>query len=297
MTASRVSAGVPTGGQFAPPPHTESDIALHCARPVPAGLAELAERGYCTDEWSRWQQGGCYTYAHALVQLNPQLRLGALGRDEESAGSHLFAHDDTHAYDSAGRHDLPYHGVNGSLRHAELDVGPDWYDYPDEEDLPAAIDHARRNGILTGRFASLPAGQEQAWRAAGFAPADATQWANQQFTPKQADRWAAHCSPIEAREWVDAGVKRPRVAQRWQYAGPGTTTPKQARPWIEAGFGDDDVDQADDWSKRGFGAAEAGRWRQAGFTTLQASEASTLRDQGYTPAQAVAASSETTVQV
>ena len=155
MTASRVSAGVPTGGQFAPPPHTESDIALHCARPVPAGLAELAERGYCTDEWSRWQQGGCYTYAHALVQLNPQLRLGALGRDEESAGSHLFAHDDTHAYDSAGRHDLPYHGVNGSLRHAELDVGPDWYDYPDEEDLPAAIDHARRNGILTGRFASL----------------------------------------------------------------------------------------------------------------------------------------------
>lgn len=93
-------------------------------------LADLAEAGYVTDEWKRWQQGDCYTYAHALLQLRPDLHLGSLDQ-----GMHLFAHDNTHAYDSAGKHCLPYAGVTSSAV-PELRVGLDWYDGPDPDLIP-----------------------------------------------------------------------------------------------------------------------------------------------------------------
>lgn len=105
-------------------------------------LAEVAKDGHVTDEWSRWQRGDCYTYAHALVRERPTLKLGSLDQ-----GMHLFAHDDTHAYDSAGKHPLPYRGIEGKMKQ-ELNVGHDWYDGPDEKAIPDAIAHIRRNGIL-----------------------------------------------------------------------------------------------------------------------------------------------------
>ena len=126
-------------------------------------LAELAETGYVTDEWKTWQQGHCGTYALALILAYPQLRLGAAGYTEYGNGdasdgwdlAHFFAHDDTFAYDSAGRHPLPYRGVHGDLDYAELDSYPEDWGIPDEEAGPegpdhwlaAATAHARRHGI------------------------------------------------------------------------------------------------------------------------------------------------------
>jgi hypothetical protein len=124
-------------------------------------LAELSRAGYITEDWHRWQQGQCGTYALALMRMQPGLRLGVSGITENGDGDasggwrpvHFYAHDDAHAYDSAGRHPLPYHGVHGSLDYHEHDARPDDWSLPDEEstgesDIKTAQDHARRNGIL-----------------------------------------------------------------------------------------------------------------------------------------------------
>lgn len=59
-----------------------------------------------------WQHGLCDVYACALLHMHPQLRLGTLNVEEGGyvRELHYFAHDDTYAYDSLGRHALPYTG-------------------------------------------------------------------------------------------------------------------------------------------------------------------------------------------
>jgi hypothetical protein len=130
---------------------------------VSGGLPALAAGGYCTDEWDRWQQGQCGTYALALLRLDPRLRLGTFGMTDSGDGdasggwrpAHHFAHDSTHAYDSAGRHPLPYLGIiPGDADYAELDGDPEYWGLPgeaDEQDIADARAHARRNRILEGR--------------------------------------------------------------------------------------------------------------------------------------------------
>ena len=111
-------------------------------------LGELKQAGYVTDEWRDWQQGGCGTYAHALIQEHPRLRAGALF-DDEGIESHFFAHDGVHAYDSAGKHKLPYMGVHGQAHRMSLDEDLDWYGEPQgmPEDVERARAHVRRHGI------------------------------------------------------------------------------------------------------------------------------------------------------
>lgn len=99
-----------------------------------------------TDQWRTWQQGGCLEYALALISERPTLRFGSL-EDDEGTVVHHFAHDDTYAYDSAGRHPLPYRGIDGDLTPL-LDDFPTDYDEPDPELLPDAVAHIRRNRTL-----------------------------------------------------------------------------------------------------------------------------------------------------
>jgi 8-oxo-dGTP diphosphatase len=120
----------------------------------------------------RWMHGHCGTYAHALRQLDPSLRIGIVGTGPEDdpqyvEPEHYFAHDDRHAYDASGRHQLPYaaefaaaHGVRPAHGH-ELreshDIGDVWdlaaeNDSADGEDLETnlaqARSHARRHRVL-----------------------------------------------------------------------------------------------------------------------------------------------------
>lgn len=127
-------------------------------------LDRLADAGYCTVDWRRWQQGMCGTYAYALIQTDPTLRFGALGESESDGGwrlSHHFAHDDRYAYDSAGRHPLPYHGINGHLDLCHLDQHIDDYAPLDEEgtdeaEVTDARTHAETHQILHGRYEAHP---------------------------------------------------------------------------------------------------------------------------------------------
>lgn len=134
--------GVPVGGQFAATTRGEPGVTL--AAPDLTTLEGLAASGYCTDEWARWQQGGCLEYAVALTRARPALQFGTL-YDDEDCQSHHFA------YDSAGRHPMPYRGVDGDLR-AGLGEDPAWYDEADPDDVADAQAHIERNGILQGRF-------------------------------------------------------------------------------------------------------------------------------------------------
>lgn len=107
-------------------------------------LVEVEEAGHCIAEWARWQQGGCCTYAVALIELRPHLRFGTLFCDE-GIPQHHFAHDDEFAYDSAGKHPLPYLGIFGQMEECRLDEEPEWYyDIFDENEIPAAKAHAQR---------------------------------------------------------------------------------------------------------------------------------------------------------
>lgn len=118
---------------------------------------------------ARWQQGDCLDYAVALRKLDPSLRFGTAGYTELGGGdasegwrpAHHFAHDDTHYYDSLGKHPLSFlsepstdhhKGLRSAYDHIELDGdendwgehGQDW----DDESLTAAADHVDRHGIL-----------------------------------------------------------------------------------------------------------------------------------------------------
>ena len=101
-----------------------------------------------TDEWERWQQGGCLAYAVALQRLSPALRFGTLNDDDSPV--HHFAYDDEYAYDSAGRHSLPYRGISGALEYCPNESA-DWYEEVDENEVRDAQAHAIRNHILEGR--------------------------------------------------------------------------------------------------------------------------------------------------
>lgn len=108
-------------------------------------LVEVEAAGYCIAEWKRWQQGGCHVYASALIELMPHLRFGTLFCDE-GIPQHHIAHDDEWAYDSAGRHPLPYLGLTTQMERCELDEDPEWYmDIYYGEDIPDAKMHILRN--------------------------------------------------------------------------------------------------------------------------------------------------------
>lgn len=124
-------------------------------------LSQLSDDGFVTDEWSRWQQGQCGTYATVLIQLRPDLRLGGVDFFYDGYHhnpGHFVAHDDHYAYDSAGRHPLPYEGVHGD-GHWLPDVGtPDDFGLLEDEsatpeDIQDAKDHIARNNILADRNA------------------------------------------------------------------------------------------------------------------------------------------------
>lgn len=124
-------------------------------------LAELADDGLCVDGWRRWQQGSCGTYAVALLRLRPDLTFGGTAFDVDGGPGHFVAFDDRFAYDSAGRHPLPYRGVHGDGRWLGAIGDPADFGLPDEEagpdgpeaELAAARDHIVAHGILDGRFA------------------------------------------------------------------------------------------------------------------------------------------------
>lgn len=122
----------------------------------------------CRDEWSRWQQGGCGTYAHALMMERPGLRLGGVDFWPEPGydnPTHFVAHDGEYAYDSAGRHRLPYGGIEGKGKWLP-DIGePEhWgipedeaeYGVPDEDRYAAAVAHIRCHRILDGTYGTTP---------------------------------------------------------------------------------------------------------------------------------------------
>lgn len=132
-------------------------------------MQSLVDRGYVIDEWDIWQQGNCGIYAAALIRHDPTLRLGTLvdryfdedDQCEYDHPVHFFAHDDQFAYDSAGRHSLPYVGV--SLEQTYLcstDEQAIWYsdevpvddkylgDVWIKDHLDAALTHAIRNNII-----------------------------------------------------------------------------------------------------------------------------------------------------
>jgi hypothetical protein len=131
--------------------------------PGPAtGEPTLEDRqagGYCTDGWREWQQGGCHTYAHALKRLRPSLRFGELGVSDHGDGgvrgwtpTHTFVHDDRYAYDSCGRHPLPYHGIDGEADVVALDLEARDVEEFEEDTIDQAIAHAKRHRILAGTY-------------------------------------------------------------------------------------------------------------------------------------------------
>lgn len=142
----------------------------------PFTLDMLAEQGMVVEDWKRWQQGDCGIYAAALIRAYPHLRLGSLtarewDEDDECEYDnawHFFAHDDTHAYDSAGVHPLPYYGLSpvptGVMLMCITDEDPvdygmetpvtdDWIgDGKCAEayraDMADALAHARKHGLV-----------------------------------------------------------------------------------------------------------------------------------------------------
>lgn len=74
-----------------------------------------------------WQRGLCHTYATAMLNLYPHLRLGVLIDPESSIEMHYFVHDDAYAYDSLGRRELPFASWDGEPFEQVLDADPECF--------------------------------------------------------------------------------------------------------------------------------------------------------------------------
>lgn len=115
-------------------------VACHFPR---AGRAGAYARGM-DDAWV-FQQGLCGTYAVALIERHPHLRLGCgviCDGEGDWRVEHFFAHDDQYAYDSLGRHALPYLGIDGQLDGCWTDEHPDAWGLPGDEAGPEGVDVA-----------------------------------------------------------------------------------------------------------------------------------------------------------
>jgi hypothetical protein len=97
------------------------------------------------DDPRAYQTGLCGTYARVLKEIRPELRFGVAGEANELGGywpRHWFAHDNEYAYDSLGKHRLPY---VGNWDTCKLDIDPTSrlaYENPDEQQLQRARAHA-----------------------------------------------------------------------------------------------------------------------------------------------------------
>lgn len=110
-----------------------------------------------------WQHGMCDTYALALLELHPQLRMGSLHDPVTEVDQHYFAHDDQYAYDSIGRHPLPYKGVEGRMEQ-RLDERPSHYFGDGEGNL--YYPHGENGGPEDYERAKTLIAQQHPWLAA-----------------------------------------------------------------------------------------------------------------------------------
>lgn len=104
--------------------------------------------GYITDQWPDWQQGGCGAYAGVLSGFCPWLEACQL-----DDGGHFYMTDGTWAYDSAGRHKMPYYGLGYPYPKDSLEEGIEladhtWIPEYGHPEWNEAVAHLLRNGIL-----------------------------------------------------------------------------------------------------------------------------------------------------
>ena len=109
-------------------------------------LADLTELGYVIEGWREFQQGSCLEYAYALLILRGDWQLGTNG-DDHNEVQHFYAHDDTHAYDSAGRHPLPYLGIDPNEPASWADAEASIHDHgvPDPDKVRLALAHIKQH--------------------------------------------------------------------------------------------------------------------------------------------------------
>lgn len=95
------------------------------------------------DAWV-FQQGLCGTYAVALMERYPHLQLGCCVRvnGDEYGVEHFFAHDECYAYDSLGRHPLPYLGKDRQFDACWTGEHPASWGLPEDEAGPEGPDVA-----------------------------------------------------------------------------------------------------------------------------------------------------------
>lgn len=153
--------GTPESFQGYTPEHTVEHVV------TPHGIKhDLFQRLNAAQD-DRWQQEDHGPYAEALIQLDPSLKFGTAGDTELGNGDasegwiprHHFAHDDTHFYDSRGRH--PLGDLDYDYDHVELNGNPkDW----EEEHWPAGLEeakqHALAHGVLTRHKVSPELGEK-----------------------------------------------------------------------------------------------------------------------------------------
>ena len=130
-------------------------------------VASIKRAGYCTDEFARWQQGECGTYAVAILRARPDFVFAVIGQTEDGDAAngwretHYYAFDPATqtAYDSLGAHPMPYLGIeDGENDYIETGDSPETfglgeaYGEFDAADLADAVAHFERNGILDNRY-------------------------------------------------------------------------------------------------------------------------------------------------
>jgi len=123
-----------------------------------AAVAEPVSQDYAGDydvdvrdfENARWQRGACLTYAEALKACDPTLRWGIhYGPntdpdypEAEYEPMHVFVHDEEYAYDSLGRHPLPYDRFD-KTEYGVIESEAEDTDFREDGDEEEALEHIK----------------------------------------------------------------------------------------------------------------------------------------------------------
>ncbi|MEJ7648621.1 MAG: hypothetical protein WKF57_06140 [Nakamurella sp.] len=267
-TPTRVQAGVPTGGQFAQTQRPEAKVSLSplmdydpwdSSSPVDP-YYEWTAAGIDRGEADQWQK--------LQVPLSQAKQWKAIPSDPDTAKSFIDANFTPqtakqwilHKIDPAEANQWIHHGAPKPYVAAQ---------FRGEGFTPETA-----AGFLSEKYTASSAAR---WRDAGLNGDDAQEWADDGM--EMALEWHETHDSKSANAWVEVGITRARVAERWEAL---QQSPSDVERWLQVGMYRPDL--AEPWISHGFDSGETFQWTAQQF---DADQAAGCRASGMTPRQAI----------
>jgi len=248
---SRVSRGVPTGGQFETERKKVNVSAISQATDKEVFNEASVRACLNTFEWAAEDCGAKADTTYGGGQV--MYRVG--GENSEYEFSTYMSEDGEHV--NAYIHYM----LPGDICDHEYNRGLYTIDVGDPEAAKDLMEKCLLEAHTDGRNSSDD--RDYDWRRCGFyTPEESLQWDVFGFTPQESFNWNNNgfYSAEDARDWSNSGFE-PEEASAWK--GKGFYSAEDARDWSNSGF---EPEEAAEWDGMQMSLPNATAWKQSGFT-------------------------------